>query len=233
MRMFRAAYLITTFLVLAGCVAATNPAPMQPMPLQQRDGADLDTLQRQQYELSRQMAQLQDNLLLLEARVLDQQQLIEQMRANLPAQKVTGTGEKTGSPPPPAAPVREIPSTTSASATETYLQAFANYASGNYAEAVLGFETFLRHFPDNDYAANAQYWLGECYLAQQLHTQAAEEFQKTFNRYPRGAKTPDALLKLASTYQQMNQPDRATATLQILRQSYPGSSAARQAAQEQ
>jgi tol-pal system protein YbgF len=228
--MFRAVLLGTAVFLLAGCAVTSGPAPKATP----RDAsAELEGLLRAQQGLTRQIGQLQDNLLLLEARMQDQQQLIDQLRTALPAQKGTVAGEKTGSPPPPAPPsAREAPGRGLASPTEIYLQAFSDYASGHYGQAILGFETFLRHFPDNDYAANAQYWLGECYLGQQLYPKAAEEFQKTVQRYPQGAKTPDALLKLASVYQQLNQPDQATAALQILRQRYPGSPAARQAEQE-
>jgi tol-pal system protein YbgF len=225
--LYRAALLGAAILALGGC--ATTGA-LQPGKAR---SADADTLRGQQQGLSRQIEQLQDNLLLLEARVHDQQQLLEQLRSALPSQKVTTGGEKAGAvllPAPSLTP--KAPSEPPLSPTETYLQAFSDYASGDYTRAILGFENFLRHFPNNDYAANAQFWLGECFLSQQLYPRAAEEFQKTFSRYPQGAKTPDALLKLAFTFTQMNEPERATATLQTLRQRYPGSAAARQSEQE-
>jgi tol-pal system protein YbgF len=233
MRMiFRATLLAATLLALTGC-AVTGAGQTQPLQAQQLPSTDLEALQRQQQGLGLQVEQLRNNLLLLEARMQDQQQHIEQLRATLQTQKGTTAGEKAAIlPPSVAALAPETASHPPSSPTETYLQAFSDYASGRYAQAVLGFESFLRHFPDNDYAANAQYWLGECFLAQQLHPRAAEAFQKTFSRYPQGAKTPDALLKLANTYQQMNQPDQATAALRTLRQHYPDSTAARQSEQE-
>jgi tol-pal system protein YbgF len=227
-RFFHAALLGMTLLVLTGCATTTGAVQPKAAP-----SAESERLNQQQQAFSRQIEQLQDNLLLLEARVLDQQTVLEQLRTALQAQKVTTAGEKTGAHAPPTAnSAPDILGRPPLSPTETYLQAFSDYASGRYIQAILGFENFLRHFPENDYAANAQYWLGECFLAQQLFPRAAEEFQKTFSRYPQGAKTPDALYKLAFTFTQMNQPDRATATLQTLRQRYPGSAAARQSEQE-
>jgi tol-pal system protein YbgF len=227
-RPFRAALFAMTLLALSGCAAITGPAPAE-----QVSSADFDQLLQKQDDLHRKIEQLQDNLLLLEAQVFDHRQLFDQMRALLEAQKVTSSGEKTGiSQPPPAIPSPEASGRSVLSPTETYLQAFSDYASGRYPQAVLGFESFLRNFPENDYAANAQYWLGECFLAQQQYPRAIEEFQRMVSRYPQGAKTPDALLKLAHAFKEMNQPDRATATLQALRQRYPNSAAARHAEQE-
>jgi tol-pal system protein YbgF len=113
------------------------------------------------------------------------------------------------------------------SPTEIYLQAFADYASGRFERAIDGFQTFLRHYPHNDYAGNAQYWLGECYYSRQEYALAVAAFRKTVESYPQGGKTPDALLKMATALQQMNEAGQAQEALRLLRSRYPDSPAAR------
>lgn len=114
------------------------------------------------------------------------------------------------------------------SATETYLKAFTDYASGRFPEAIAGFRNFIGSYPDNVFAGNAQYWLGECYYSQRLLSRAAEEFNQVLNRYPDGVKAPEALLKLIAIYGDLNQPEMQTQLRQQLLERYPLSRASMQ-----
>ncbi len=231
MRSFSRVLVLTVLgAVLGGCAMAP-PRTLDSTAAQ----GDLNRLQLEQQQIVRQLDRVQDSLVLMEARMQNQQQRLEEMRALLTAQKVTSGGEMTTAAPPaqpatalppPSAPANDPVPGHELPATDTYLQSFADYASGRYPQAILGFESFLRRFPRNDYAGNAQYWLGECFLAQQQLSRAADAFQKTFELYPQGSKTPDALLRLAEVQQQMNQPERARATLKSLQERYPNSAAA-------
>lgn len=209
-------------LLAAGC--AVPPPAVDLTPVE----AKLNRLAGDQQELSGQLERLQTNLTLLEARLLDQQKIIEALRQGAAAQKVTAVGEKaattpsagfatapTGSGEPPGSP------------TEVYLQAFADYASGRFEQAIAGFEAFLRHYPNNDYAGNAQYWLGECYYSRQEYGLAVAAFRRMREAYPQGGKAPDALLKMAAALRQMNEAGQAEEALRLLRSRYPDSPAAR------
>lgn len=54
-----------------------------------------------------------------------------------------------------------------------------------------GAEGFLRQFPNDGLAGNAQYWLGETYYVRQDYQNAAIAFGEGFQRYPKSAKAPD------------------------------------------
>jgi tol-pal system protein YbgF len=210
-------------MTLAGCAV-----PHQQLPAQSGwTDEEIQRLRRSQEILVVQLDRLQDNLMMVEARMRDQQKMIDELRTSAMAQKVTGTGEKATTAEPGRTIEPVLASKPPLSPTEIYMQAFADFASGRFQQAILGFEAFLRHYADNDYAANAQYWLGECYYSMQQYAQAVEAFQKMISLYPQGAKTPDALLKMASAYSEMNQPGRAEDVLQRLQQRYPDSPAAR------
>jgi tol-pal system protein YbgF len=115
------------------------------------------------------------------------------------------------------------------SPTEVYLQAFGDYASGRYQAAIHGFETFLQRFPNNSYASNAQFWLGDCYFNQQQYPLAIQEFEFVLNNYPSAAKSPDALLKIAMAQLQLGATDEALQAINSLNQRYPKSTATQKA----
>jgi tol-pal system protein YbgF len=115
------------------------------------------------------------------------------------------------------------------SPTEVYLQAFGDYASGRYQTAIHGFETFLQRFPNNSYASNAQFWLGDSYFNQQQYPLAIQEFERVLNNYPNAAKAPDALLKTAIAQLQLGSTDEARKAIDTLNQRYPKSTATQKA----
>ena len=115
------------------------------------------------------------------------------------------------------------------SPTEVYLQAFGDYASGRYQTAIHGFETFLQRFPNNSYASNAQFWLGDCYFNQQKYPLAVQEFERVLNNYQNASKAPDALLKTAIAQLQLGSTDDARQAIDTLNQRYPKSTATQKA----
>ncbi|MFA5517307.1 MAG: tol-pal system protein YbgF [Desulfuromonadales bacterium] len=213
--------------LLAGCTAVAPPSgSLSATSTTPAILHEIQDLRQGQDSLAAQMQRLQDNLLLAESRLLDHEQRLRDFRATILAEKVTPHGEKAGAT---TAPGQMASLGKSAPPTEIYLQAFADYASGRYSQAIAGFDTFLRLHAGNEYAGHAMYWLGECYLAQQQYPTAATVFLKTVDQYPHSGKAPDALLKLAETWRQMDREGQAAEALNRLRQTYPDSAAARRA----
>ncbi len=209
---------------VAGCAASLpSPPPAPAAPAASAPAADpaiMERLQARQDDLSRRLQQFQDQFLLLEARLADQQQAIAEIRRSLAAEKVTPSGQIT-------APAESPPGAPPPSPTDVYLQAFGDYAAGRYPQAIQGFSLFLKHFPDNDYAGNAVFWLAECFYAQQQYPRAAAAFAQVADHYPNSSKAPDALLRLAETQLRQGDSGQADETLRRLRSRYPDSSAAR------
>jgi tol-pal system protein YbgF len=107
-----------------------------------------------------------------------------------------------------------------------YVKAFGLYSANNFPGAIEAFEAFLRDDPRSDYAANAVYWIGECYYSLPDLGKARETFQKVADAYPKSAKAPDALLKLGYTLAALNEKGKAVAVFESLIKAYPGSPAA-------
>lgn len=110
--------------------------------------------------------------------------------------------------------------------SEAYMRAFGLYSADKYEEAIEAFNAFIKSYPDSEYAANAQYWIGECYYTRSDLPKALEAFKKVISGYPRGGKVPDAMLKAGYTLFALKQNDSARAMLENLVASYPETPAA-------
>ncbi len=118
------------------------------------------------------------------------------------------------------------------SATEQrgYDQAFEALKAADYARAISGFKQFLSTYPSSPLASNAQYWLGEAYYVTRDYPNAASAFQRVVNDWPDARKAPDALVKLGFTQFEQKRYTAARTTLREVEQRYPGTDAARLAA---
>jgi tol-pal system protein YbgF len=115
---------------------------------------------------------------------------------------------------------------------QLYDAAYLDLTKGNYDLAVTGFHNYLKYFPETEQAANAQYWLGECYYAKQNYTRAAIEFHKVLENYSTGTKVPSALYKLGLSLLELRSVGQAKKYLQELVDKYPNTQEARLAAEK-
>ncbi|TYC52046.1 tol-pal system protein YbgF [Rhodobacterales bacterium] len=107
-----------------------------------------------------------------------------------------------------------------------YDEAYSHAVNGDYAAAEQGFRTFLENYPDDELAANAQYWLGESLLSQQNYREAADAFLKTYTDHPGSKKSPDSLLKLGVSLRGLGEGQAACATFSELLNKYPNAAPA-------
>jgi len=114
---------------------------------------------------------------------------------------------------------------------ELYQTAYTDFARGNYELAILGFQDYVKRFPDTDLADNAQYWIGESHYSLSRYRQAVQAFQDVEILYPGGDKVSDAILKKGFALIEMNQIDEGIRQLQKLISDHPRSNAARIARQ--
>jgi tol-pal system protein YbgF len=137
---------------------------------------------------------------------------------DLPAPAVT---------PAPVAP----PSITGLSPQRMYDSAFADYASGQWSLAILGFEQYLKAFPRSEQADQAQYYIGESYLPDNKLDQAIAAYDKVITNYPTGDYAHMAYYRKGLVLEKLKQYDRARETWQTVVQKYPDSEGGRLAKQ--
>ena len=116
-------------------------------------------------------------------------------------------------------------------ALELYRRSLEALRDGRHAEALAGFRRFVDVNPRHDYADNAQYWIGECFYDQHDFRAAAREFRRVVERYPRGNKVPDAMLKLGFALLASGSDAGGRAVLESLARAFPKDPAARLASE--
>lgn len=99
--------------------------------------------------------------------------------------------------------------------------------SGRSAEGIARFREFLQQYPQGRYAANAEYWIGECLYAQGKLQEALAQFEKVNAAYPRHHKNADALLKAGMCLSRLGNKQGAARKYQTLLADFPNSEAAR------
>lgn len=99
--------------------------------------------------------------------------------------------------------------------------------SGRPAAGIARFREFLQHYPQGRYAANAEYWIGECLYAQGKLQEALAQFEKVNATYPRHHKNADALLKAGMCLSRLGDKQGAARKYKTLLANFPHSEAAR------
>jgi len=140
-----------------------------------------------------------------------------------PARNTSATGTQLATLPPSASPKDE------------YDLAYGYVLHKDYALAEQAFRDYLRKYPDDGRAAEAQYWLGESLYQRQKYRDAGEAFLAVTTKYERSGKAPEALLRLGQSLAAMHQKEAACATFGEVDRKYPRASTSvkRSVSQEQ
>ena len=133
-------------------------------------------------------------------------------------------------PPSPSAGLPPPPGPTAApgiSPQRLFDTAWTDYTAGQWTLCIEGFSTYVRTFPRNDAAGDAQFYIGECYYADGKYADALDNYNRVIANYPRGARVPEAYYKRGLTFERMNQPDQARESWETLLKQFPDSEMAR------
>jgi tol-pal system protein YbgF len=200
--------------------------------------------QRQSEELSRRIEALSTSVATLSARVDELGTKVEGLGRRTPPGSPAAPQGAPAAPPaprtsavPPSSPAPATPPPTARSTTGTpqpqdlYQAAYLDFSKGSYDLAITEFREFLRRYPEQELAGNAQYWIGEAYWslartqaadrATKALEQAVQEFRKVLANYPRSEKAPTALYKEALALIELKQPTLAQARLEYLIDNFP------------
>lgn len=110
-------------------------------------------------------------------------------------------------------------------AKAAYEQAYGYLLQQDYGAAEVAFDDFLRAYPNDPLAGNAQFWLGETHFVRGQFKAAASAFLKGYRSYGRSTKAPDSLLKLAMSLGRLGQRDEGCSALNELAAKYPQATA--------
>lgn len=107
-----------------------------------------------------------------------------------------------------------------------YASAYENFRAGKYEQARQEFQSYLKAYPQSEYAANAQFWIAECYFNEKNYEQAVLEYEKVITGYPGSTKLPYALLKQGLSFLQLGDKTSARAIFQSIIKDYPNTNQA-------
>ena len=92
---------------------------------------------------------------------------------------------------------------------------------GDYSTAERAFREFVISNPDHNLAGNAQYWYAETLRVRQLYTDAASAYLEGYQKYPKGEKAPENLLKLGISMVKIGEKDQGCKMINGVEKQYP------------
>jgi TolA-binding protein len=140
---------------------------------------------------------------------------------------------------PPAAPPPSIINPDAAAvrsaippAKTLYENATNDYNKGQADLALSDYTEFLRDYPDDPLAPEAQFFIGVIHFGQLKYDMAVADFDAILERYPEGKRTPDAYFMKGKALSKAGHRDEAATVWRALRKKYPRSDQADQAAEQ-
>jgi tol-pal system protein YbgF len=112
---------------------------------------------------------------------------------------------------------------------EAFQSAYLAYSNRKYSEALASFSKLIQTDPQHQYADNAVFWRGECYLALGDFFKAIGEFERLLRRYPSSEMSPSSLYRIGFAYDQLSDRSKAVEYYFKVVDRYPESDAARRA----
>jgi tol-pal system protein YbgF len=200
-------------------------------------GKQMDALLKTEADMQVKLQDLSNQIESLKAKLEDTNFRLVQLSQQIAStnQEMKSIRSDPGSAAPPQVAPPPAPSTPSAGAASDpqslYNSAYNDYLKGSYDLAMRGFREYLDTFPSTALAANATYWIGECFYRQKRYRQAIEQYDAVLNRYPRSDKTASALLKKGYAHLELGERSQGVVQLQHVLRQYPASDEANLARQ--
>ena len=171
------------------------------------------------------LADLGARLERMDAKITDLKNQMQIMQNPPPApgaQGTTGPASSTGGQSPTGPPA-------GVSAAQLFTDARRDQQTGNTPLAMQEYQQYLTYFPNTEYAANAQYYVGEIAYNQGDYKSAVQAFDAVLERYPQNPRTKDARYMKGLALAKDGQRTKAVQELRALVQTYPGTEQARKA----
>lgn len=104
---------------------------------------------------------------------------------------------------------------------QIYDAALSALKGNDYSYAIKRFEDFIQAYPNSQLIGNAYFWYGETLLKSKAYNKAALYFLKSYKQAPKGPKSQDSLLKLATTLKELKKNSDACSILNKLDDEFP------------
>lgn len=230
-------------LVLAGCASSRRPdEPLvgsPPATGSADDDARIAQMQTSMTELLERLDVLNDRIARLEASIANAPPPAAHLPAAQPepsplAAAANSRAERVAalSEPPPASATATSKALAGANVAEVYRVALTQVGQGKLIDARRTFQQVFDADPTGDLADNALFWIGETYYAADDYATAMRWYRRVTTEFGDQNKAPDALFKVALSYEKTGDLALAKQTLDEVIQKYPYSSPAASAKYE-
>lgn len=162
-------------------------------------------------------------------RIASLSQEVEALRITIPPPMPVQTTELPAAPEvgqpaaAAAAPAPAAPAVAGGSPQRLYDTAWADYAGGQWALAVTGFEAYIATYPRSELTDDAAFYVGETYFLQGDFQGAVEAYEQVVLNYPNGDKVPEAAYKRGLALDRLGQPERARESFELVVTDFPDS----------
>jgi tol-pal system protein YbgF len=113
-----------------------------------------------------------------------------------------------------------------ASPQKLFDSARADYYAGQFDLAILGFDAFLKTFPQAPQAPDAQVHIGHAYFQAGKYPQAIEAYDTLIRVYPKSNVVPDAYVRKGTALKTLGDVDKARESFQFVIDNYPDTTGA-------
>ena len=120
------------------------------------------------------------------------------------------------------------PAKSSSDCIALYDDAFILVHGSKYDQAIVAFRNFLDSCPKNENAANAHFWIGDCYYSQEKYTDAVKEFDYVLDHYTEANIVVKTMYKLARSKQELGKKEEARKIYKKIVADHKGTLEARQ-----
>ena len=116
---------------------------------------------------------------------------------------------------------------------ERYRRGYALYHQGDYVASASALRAFLSAAPgDHPAAADARYWIGECYFARGLYREAIGAWGKLAEAHDETSRPDRAWLRIGSAYARLGETEMARLAFLKVTRTWPDGDSAPQATEE-
>ena len=95
-----------------------------------------------------------------------------------------------------------------------------------YLEAKKQFADFIAAYPKSSMLGKAMFWYSETFFQQKDYNNAALNYLKCYQSFPKGEKAQDSLLKLATSLSNLGRKTKSCQVIAMLEKEFPNRSAA-------
>ena len=184
-------------------------------------GSRVDSLSTQVQAVVDNLEEVKSRISKLNQQAAETQSVLQSLDAKIGGGGTAVAPAGAGNPPAAAAPPP--------SADVLYSNALRDYGGGKYDLAHGEFLDYLKYFPENDLASNAQFYLGEIFFAQKQFSDALPEYDKVLQNYPKSFKLAAAQLKKGLALLELGKKASAMRELREVVRRHPGSEEAKRA----